>query len=182
MASNHRQAVLAVFAVLAFCVVFLALVNETQLNNAYSFILEDSGKQEIKQELNTAAAVDDDPVPRTSNVPYNQIYNNDKYFVYSPTGGLSNQLIELAIALEICTMLNRTLIAPMIGKHTSGFRLHESLAPTDLFPMDRILDFNLLQQKVNVIPLNISVPKFISLLEQNGEDVHTIYHQYRLVY
>lgn len=35
-----------------------------------------------------------DPAPRTTSTPYNQLLPNERYFIYSPTGGLSNQLIE----------------------------------------------------------------------------------------
>src|SRR5690606_26779801 len=50
--------------------------------------------------------------PRTTAVEYNMFDRRSRYFLYSPSGGLSNQLLEIAYALEISRLLNRTLFVP----------------------------------------------------------------------
>lgn len=74
-------------------------------------------------------------------------------------------------------MINRTLIAPMIGRHSSRFRAHEALPLSDLFPMDRIIDFGPVEAKVNVVPLNTSVTLFTSSLSK--ENMLTIFHPFK---
>lgn len=167
-----KQLVIVVFAAVVLCVGFFSL-NGAGLRAAVAQLPVDT----VSVVLTDGDGDEDDvfdPAPRTTQAEYNALQPKEKYFVYSPTGGLSNQLIELAIALEICTILKRTLLAPMIGRHSSGFRAHEELAASDLFPMDRIIDFAHLQQKVGAVPLNVSVPRFVSSL--NSKDVYTIYH------
>jgi len=134
-----------------------------------------------KTVLDTENVLDYDPAPRTSAIPYNFIDSSVRYFLYSPSGGLSNQLLEVAYALEIARILNRTLYLPMIGRHSSGWKSHEALEYTDLFPMDRILDFSRLAEKVPVVPLNMSVNNFAALyITVRGENrARIVYHPKR---
>ncbi|KAH9249751.1 hypothetical protein BASA81_012558 [Batrachochytrium salamandrivorans] len=169
-----KQLAIVVFAAVVLCAGFFSL-NGAGISAAVSRLPLATDSVVLPPPADTEEGDDDfDPAPRTTQVEYNILQPKEKYFVYSPTGGLSNQLIELAIALEICTILKRKLIAPMIGRHSSGFRAHEELAVSDLFPMDRIIDFAHLQHKMTAVPLNVSVPRFVSSL--NPRDVHTIYH------
>jgi len=58
-------------------------------------------------------------IVRTSRLPYNFILPGERYLIYSPSGGFNNQREELESAVQIALMTNRTLLAPMAGKHTS---------------------------------------------------------------
>ena len=121
--------------------------------------------------------------PRTSSIPYNFIDKTGatRYFLYSPSGGLSNQLIELSYALEIGRLLNRTVFAPMIARHSSGWRTFESLSPSELFPADRIIDFPWLSEKTPCIPLNVSVERFAAYWARTmgGNRMRIVYHPHR---
>jgi hypothetical protein len=44
---------------------------------------------------------------RTSCRPYNEYLPNQRYVVYSPSGGLNNQREELEAAMQIAVLLNR---------------------------------------------------------------------------
>ena len=56
-------------------------------------------------------------LPRTSQLTYNVLDPSQKYFLYSPSGGFSNQRAEIENAMMIGKILNRTVIIPEIGKH-----------------------------------------------------------------
>jgi len=122
-----------------------------------------------------------DPAPRTTDIPYNEIDPEKRYFLYSPSGGLSNQLIEMTYALEICRLLNRTLYVPMIGRHSSGWHSYAALPYSDLFPTDRILDFSRILEKVPAVPLNMSVENFASHYThvRGVNRVRVVFHEYR---
>lgn len=125
-----------------------------------------------------------EPAPRTHLGPYNEIRRDGtKYFIYSPSGGFNNQREELAYAIEIGKLLNRTLYVPMAGRHTNFFQSYERLAGTkDLFPMDRILDFPYLETYgVPLVPLNITLMRFVAkFIKQVGENsVEILFHPER---
>ena len=80
-------------------------------------------------------------LPPTSAVPYNELAPNDRFLVYSPSGGWSNQLWCLGAAMLLARMSNRTLLVPPAALHTNGWQRYESLEMDRLMPFDRILDF-----------------------------------------
>ena len=80
------------------------------------------------------------PLPRTSPVPYGELRTDERYLVYSPSGGWSNQMWELATALILARQANRTLVVPMAAKHTNGWGRYALLGEDSLVPMDRVLD------------------------------------------
>lgn len=122
------------------------------------------------------AKENDDPslvAPRSHNGPYNEYDPGQRYILYHPSGGFSNQRMEIEYAVEIGKLLNRTVYVPMCGRHTNGWEAYNALREgSDLFPMDRILDFPFMQtydHRVRVVPLNITVSGFVSkFVKANG--------------
>lgn len=101
-------------------------------------------------------------VPRTTNRAYNDVSNEEKYFMYSPSGGFNNQRLELEFALRMAKVFNRTLVVPMAGKHSDLWRGYWYLPNEDLFPMDRIIDLEHMEDYgVKLLPLNISLSRFV---------------------
>lgn len=97
---------------------------------------------------------------RTSAVGYNEVKDGERYFVYSPSGGFNNQRKELESAMRIAIVLNRTLLVPMIAKHTSGWSKYHDLKNESLLPADVLLDFELMKRyspKLKLVPMNIPV-------------------------
>lgn len=106
---------------------------------------------------------------------------NLKYFIYSPSGGFNNQRIEFEYALVIAKLLRRTLIVPPMGKHSSFFGRYELLQPTQMVAMDRIFDFQQIQQFHHAIPMgNQRIVTFVKLLQNQKYDVRTVFHPERL--
>ena len=100
---------------------------------------------------------------RTSQVAYNQVDDGARYFVYSPSGGFNNQRKELESAMRVAIVLNRTLLVPMIAKHTSGWSRYHDLTNESLLPADVLLDFKLMEQyspKLKIVPMNMPVKQF----------------------
>ncbi|KAH9254014.1 hypothetical protein BASA81_007889 [Batrachochytrium salamandrivorans] len=129
---------------------------------------------------NSTASKSFEAAPRTFLGEYNQLEpNTTKYFVYSPSGGMGNQLYELILGCLMARRMNRTLVVPMLGSHSSMWYGYEHLPTSGLYPMDRILDFPHMQQYCQVVPLNISVVKFTSRFAP-AKDMFTTYHRERL--
>jgi hypothetical protein len=117
--------------------------------------------------------------PRSHPGPYNEYVPGNKYLIYSPSGGFSNQRMEIEYAMEIGKLLNRTVYVPMCGRHTNGWVHYNSLRGDDLFPMDRILDFPFLRtydKRIHLVPLNITVSSFVSRFQkdQGPESVYSV--------
>lgn len=120
-----------------------------------------------------------EPAPRTSLIEYNIMLPNELYFVYSPSGGMGNQIVELVNACLISNQLNRTLVVPMLGSHTSMYYAYERLPDSGRFPMDRILDFPHLNQLCRTLPLNISVVDFAANALRERKRMFEIFHRTR---
>ncbi|KAH9260116.1 hypothetical protein BASA81_001891 [Batrachochytrium salamandrivorans] len=101
--------------------------------------------------------------PRSHDGPYNHRVAGERYMIYSPGGGFSNQRREIEYAVVIAQILNRTLYVPMCGRHTNTWRNYAKLkGASDLFPMDRILDFPFLSfPRRRLVPLNITVSELV---------------------
>jgi len=108
--------------------------------------------------------------PRSHDGPYDEYIPGEEYLIYSPSGGFSNQRMELEYAVEIAKLLNRTVYVPMCGRHSNGWMAYNLLKEgTDLFPMDRVLDFPFITEydhRSRLVPLNTSVYKFVSRFEK----------------
>lgn len=114
-----------------------------------------------KDELSTnSTIIERSTLPRTSAIPYNILHPGERYMMYSSSGGYNNQLYNLAIALKIASKHNRTLIIPMAMRHTDGWLFHERLRQIDGLPMDHCIDFQRLERKGNILPLDIPILKF----------------------
>jgi len=107
--------------------------------------LDDGEDDEVARAMATPRAAAPS-LPRTSRVPYNALAENDRYLCYSPSGGWTNQMIELASALLFARSSNRSLVVPMAAEHTSGWQHYDALRLDALFPADRILDFEHLER------------------------------------
>ena len=106
-------------------------------------------------------------VPRTSNATYNEVADDERYFVYSPSGGFNNQRLELEFALRMAKVFNRTLVVPMAAKHSDLWRGYWYLSQEDLYPMDRIIDFKHMESYgVKLLPLNITLSKFVDVVSR----------------
>ena len=110
---------------------------------------------------------EDDPnlvAPRSHSGPYDEYIPGVRYILYHPSGGFSNQRMEIEYAVEIGKLLNRTVYVPMCGRHTNGWAAYNALKEgEDLFPMDRILDFPYIEtydHRVRLAPLNMTVSRF----------------------
>ena len=63
-----------------------------------------------------------------------------KYFVYQPSGGVSNQLLLLEAALLISHALNRTLVVPPVAPHTSGWWNYNAVHKDKLLSIDHVIN------------------------------------------
>lgn len=94
-------------------------------------------------------------------------HSDEKYFVYSPSGGLNNQRMEFEYSLHISKMLGRTLLIPMLAPHTSLWRNYQKVKFSDLCPVHLIFDVKCLESYgPKVIPLNMSISSFESLMSR----------------
>lgn len=118
---------------------------------------------------------DGEPAPRSHPGPYDEYVPGERYVLYSPSGGFSNQRLELEYAVEIGKMLNRTVYVPMAARHTNGWEAYNELdGPENLFPMDRVVDFPFVRtydRRTRLVPLGTPIKKFLSdFLKKNGQN------------
>ena len=91
---------------------------------------------------------------------------DEKYFVYQSSGGLSNQRIMLEYALIVGRYLNRTVILPGLGPHTSMWYNFNKIPLEDFLPADELLDFNAMNAFAKVLPIRgITLKRFIMVNE-----------------
>jgi len=102
------------------------------------------------------------PAPRTTVVEYNEMDKSHRYLLYNPSGGMTNQELELLNALPMAQAMNRTLYVPMIGRHSNIVTGYNALRMNDLFVADRLFDFEWLGKYVRVVPLNMTLKKFLA--------------------
>ena len=88
---------------------------------------------------------------------YNEVNSIGRYLIYNPSGGMTNQEMELTNMLMMAHISKRTLYLPMVGRHSDLFKGYNSLEFEDLFPADRIFDIPLMNQFAKIAPLNITV-------------------------
>lgn len=110
---------------------------------------------------------------RTIDVAYNRIdlssRSQEKYFMYSPSGGFNNQRSELEYGVLITENIQRTLVVPMVGRHTTWWTRHADLSYDDLLPMDYIFDMAYFQQfHPNIVLTNSTIPDLEERLLQQA--------------
>ena len=106
---------------------------------------------------------------------------NQSFFVYSPSGGLNNQRMEIEYALHISKLLKRTLLVPMLGPHTSLWHNYRKVARSNLCPADFIFDIqNFETYGPKVMPLNCTIDALEQVLVELPQALATIvYHRER---
>ncbi|KAH9254008.1 hypothetical protein BASA81_007883 [Batrachochytrium salamandrivorans] len=133
-----------------------AILSE-EVSTEYELLVPEQGNEEIKEEEEEVSA------PRSMpNLTYDEVdLANHQYLIFTPSGGMSNQLMGLVNAMGLARLLNRTLYVPRIAKHTNFVNNYLKQSYRMTFAADRLLDFNLLTKYVRVIPLNSTVFKFL---------------------
>mmetsp|Transcript_6235 Transcript_6235/g.7582 ORF Transcript_6235/g.7582 Transcript_6235/m.7582 type:complete len:493 (+) Transcript_6235:231-1709(+) len=105
-----------------------------------------------------------------------------KYFMFTPSGGFNNQRICLEYAVRIGKILNRSVIAPMAGKHLNFWHRYYNQSLDTLVPMDTLLDFEYLQTYgTDLIPTNIPLKQLEKQLKEEGR-LQVIYKKYRAMW
>lgn len=88
-----------------------------------------------------------------------------RYFVYQPSGGISNQRKILEWAVMVAKLLNRTLILPPIAPHTTLYKNYNKLSYDVLTPADQVMDIELLEEFIPTV--TITGMTFIEFVGQN---------------
>ena len=89
-----------------------------------------------------------------------------RYFTYQPSGGSSNQRIVIENALLLGRALNRTVIVPQLGPHTSMWWNFNKIPLTDLLAFDALLDRERAETIAPVLPLRgITFKRFLAVNE-----------------
>lgn len=117
-----------------------------------------------------------DVAPRTApSLDYNEISNDRKYLLFTPVGGMSNQVKDLANVMVAARNSNRVLLVPMFGKHSNMLSGYHHLTVKDLFPADRIFDFQAMNEYCTCLPLNITITEFIArFVKGNGNSLRVV--------
>lgn len=71
-----------------------------------------------------------------------------KYFFYQPSGGFGNQRYDLMWAMIAANAMERTLIVPPIGPHTSMYWNYNRVPRNELLPMAQVLNMEALSRAV----------------------------------
>eukprot|EP00924_Labyrinthula_sp_SR-Ha-C_P008628 snap_masked-scaffold_37-processed-gene-1.33-mRNA-1 protein AED:1.00 eAED:1.00 QI:0/-1/0/0/-1/1/1/0/408 len=102
----------------------------------------------------------------------------EKFFFYSPAGGLSNQETEILYSLQIGSDLDRSIIIPLISKHRSGWNNYANLnyaenGNANLLPVDKIINIDKLRKfepKIKLYILNMTINEFQKGLTELDEE------------
>lgn len=124
---------------------------------------EDCNCRQAERELNVAS----------SSTPNRQPSWKHRLLSYQPPGnGWNNQRIALENALVLSKLLNRTLLVHPLAPHELGNQMKAGLAhgylaynkmqTTDLLPLSKFLDLELMSQVVAVQEITVSHPEFVS--------------------
>lgn len=109
-----------------------------------------------------------------------------KYFMYSPSGGFNNQRAEVEYGLLISRLLNRTLIVPMAGKHSTWWTRYDRLDKASLLPFDYILDFSQLDASFDYLTTDLTISelkmKLMSMASESTEKDEIFLYNYHLKY
>ena len=92
-----------------------------------------------------------------------------RYLTWQPSGGISNQLRMMEWAIAAATVLNRTLLVPPGGPHTTRFWKHNEVPATDVVPMDEIIDLDQVRTRVGAEPIRgLSFLDFVDANYEHG--------------
>ena len=95
-------------------------------------------------------------------IPGQWMKPGEKYFVYQSSGGLSNQRIMLEYALIVGRLLNRTVIVPGMGPHTSMWYNFNKIPLEDFMPADELLDADAMRTISRILPIRgVTLKRFI---------------------
>jgi len=124
-------------------------------------------------------------LPSTSTRPYNSIDYGSRYFMYTPSGGLNNQALELINSINVAKFLNRTtVVVPQAAAH-SNFR-QGYLTSEDLIPMDVLYDFQKIEllSGLRFVALNETIDKFLKRVDDVAiiDTEKTYTHQNKAIY
>ncbi len=97
-------------------------------------------------------------LPRTSSRAYNELRQGERYLVYTPSGGFSNQFYCLLGAIYVARLSNRTVVVPPKAKHTNFQNGYWKLGMKDLVPFDHALDFDYMERATGVPLLPLDKP------------------------
>lgn len=117
---------------------------------------DDNNSTTLNAESPEAAAMRSMP-----ELEYNEDSPDHRYLLYNPSGGMSNQIMELENAITLARLVNRTLYVPRIASHVNFVSGYLKLGYLNTFPADRLLDFTVLTQYSMVIPLNLTNRHFV---------------------
>jgi len=143
---------------------------EEELAEPEEFDLGESTELDIKTELPDAMAIhlqdlDDQKIVHlrrdfdieTYLLKGKWFQRSKKYLVYQPSGGLSNQRIEMENAMLVARILNRTLVVPPIAPHTSMFWNYNKVEwPRTVSPFD-VFDRQWMESVVDVVAINNTI-------------------------
>lgn len=94
--------------------------------------------------------------------------SDERYFVYQPSGGISNQRKILEWAVIVARSLNRTLVIPPIAPHTTLYKNFNKQVYTDQSPANDVIDLPLLNKFIKAQP--IIGTTFADFILQNEDD------------
>jgi hypothetical protein len=84
-----------------------------------------------------------------------------KYFVFQPSGGLSNQRAQLEYAMIICRLTKRICVAPPIAPHSNYFYNYNIIPAKGVISAQRIFNMEELNKAAQVV----SIPEGMTFLE-----------------
>lgn len=136
------------------------------IDRGYEASLDSDEAEKLEEETEIDLVENDEDIfveaaPRSYDGEYNE-FNlspefDEKYVLYNPTGGWNNQRECFEYALEIGKLLNRTVLVPMSSKHASSWSKYLAFPQSELFPLDRILNFKTIWKYHRAKPLNRTV-------------------------
>ncbi|GBG25774.1 Hypothetical Protein FCC1311_019932 [Hondaea fermentalgiana] len=134
----------------------------------------DDSSKSAAQDLGDRRPSLDEVMPRTTDVKYGVLDSTKKYYVYTPSGGLGNQVICLASALFIAQSLGRELIVPMASGHLNLAFRYLAADASSLLAADRLFDFPAMVNTlgIDLVPIDVRLVDFIASLDSN--EVETV--------
>jgi len=111
-------------------------------------------------------------LPGTSLRPHNILLEGEKGLIYSPSGGYNNQLAEFAAALGLAKRYNRSLLVPMVMRHSDFWNGYEALDASEGLPFDHCVDFAVLNTSVPLVPLNMTMRDFMIPFYKHKESLY----------
>mmetsp|Transcript_6037 Transcript_6037/g.12285 ORF Transcript_6037/g.12285 Transcript_6037/m.12285 type:complete len:488 (-) Transcript_6037:148-1611(-) len=145
-----------------------ALFDETLSETTYARRPPDNASDNVPSD-----SALDSILPRTIQTPYAELNSEAKYLLYTPSGGIGNQLICLCSAIFTAKTLGRGLIVPMISGHINLAPRYLTEPAQNLIAADRLLDLAMMSKTtgVELVPLDISLADFVNGTAPAGLEV-----------